>query len=90
MRTAVRGNGWVTRYRLWLSPFALGVCAGPVLLGSGDGPFGLHGVDTHRRNLTGRTSDASIGFRFGSLPGVVFGIVTPLGLLARALGSGSY
>jgi hypothetical protein len=96
------------RYRLWLSPIALDLSAGPVLLGSGDRPFGLHGVsahaalnyrdvvaltagvDTHRRNLTGRTADASVGFRFGSFPGVVFGIVTPLVLLARAVGSGSY
>jgi hypothetical protein len=58
--------------------------------GNGDRPFGLHAIDTHRNNLTGRTADASISFRFGSFPGVVFGIATPLVLLARALGSGSY
>jgi hypothetical protein len=84
------------------------VGAGPVLLGSGDRPFGVHGisvhaalnyrdfvaltagVDTHRRNLTGRTADASIGIRFGSFPGVAFGIVAPLVLVARAAGGGSY
>jgi hypothetical protein len=96
------------RYRLWLFPFAVDVGAGPVLLGSGDRPFGVHGisvhaalnyrdfvaltagVDTHRRNLTGRTADASIGIRFGSFPGVAFGIVAPLVLVARAAGGGSY
>jgi len=44
--------------------------------------------DAHRRNLTGRTTDAYLGFRLGALPGVAFGIVTPIVLIVRALGSG--
>jgi hypothetical protein len=46
------------------------------------------GFDAHRRNLTGRTSDGYVGLRFGSLPGVVFGVVMPVILIVRALGSG--
>jgi hypothetical protein len=44
--------------------------------------------DAHRRNLTGRTTDAYLGFRLGGLPGVAFGIVTPIVLIVRALGRG--
>lgn len=44
--------------------------------------------DAHRRNLTGRTTDAYVGFRLGGLPGVAFGVVTPIVLIVRALGSG--
>lgn len=44
--------------------------------------------DAHRRNLTGRTTDAYLGFRLGALPGLAFGVVTPIVLIVRALGSG--
>jgi hypothetical protein len=44
--------------------------------------------DAHRRNLTGRTTDTYLGFRLGGLPGVAFGVVTPIVLIIRALGTG--
>jgi hypothetical protein len=46
------------------------------------------GYDAHRRNITGRTTDAYLGVRFGSLPGIVVGFVTPILLIVRALGNG--
>ena len=46
------------------------------------------GFDVHRRNLTGRTTDGYLGARLGSWPGIVVGIVTPIVLIVRALGSG--
>jgi hypothetical protein len=46
------------------------------------------GFDVHRRNLTGRTTDGYFGVRLGSWPGIVVGVVTPIVLIVRALGSG--
>lgn len=86
------------RYRRWLTPLVLDVGAGPILGLRGVGTRASLGVrslvaleagfDMHRRNLTGRTSDGYLGVRFGSLPGVAFGIVAPIVLVVRALGSG--
>ena len=86
------------RYRRWLTPFVLEVGAGPILGLRGVGTHASLGVrslvavdagfDLHRRNLTGRTSDGYLGVRFGSLPGVAFGVVTPIVLIIRGLGSG--
>jgi hypothetical protein len=89
------------RYRRWLTPLVVDVGAGPILGPAGLSGISTHtslgyrslvafdaGFDAHRRNLTGRTSDGYLGVRFGSLPGVVFGVVAPIVLVVRALGSG--
>jgi hypothetical protein len=86
------------RYRRWLTPLVLDVGAGPILGVRGvstHASLGLRSlvaidgdVEIHRRYLTGRTTDAYLGVRFGSLPGVVFGVVAPIVLVVRALGSG--
>ena len=89
------------RYRRWLTPLVLDVGAGPILGPAGLSGISTHtslgyrslaafdaGFDAHRRNLTGRTTDGYLGIRFGSLPGLVFGVVAPIVLVVRALGSG--
>ena len=89
------------RYRRWQIPVVLDVGVGPILGPGGLSGISTHaslgyrslvafdaGFDAHRRNLTGRSTDVYLGVRFGSLPGVVFGVVTPIVLVVRALGSG--